>query len=187
MLLLPTTLATLSAAVGAALLPAPGLEDAAGQLPAAALVADIAYLPEVRGSSLLDCPDATDCGQVGQRQGTDPQGQSPDAGDVAGDSGTVAITEPPSSDSAALDADSGFGPAADADRLDGMRGGDGSTASAIVMNGTVADNRATNVVTGTNMITEGSFANASGVPMVVQNTGANVLIQNATVINLQLR
>ena len=80
-----------------------------------------------------------------------------------------------------------FGPAADPDSLDGMRGGDGNGGSSIIMNGTVADNRATNVITGTNMITEGSFANASGVPMVVQNTGANVLIQNATVINLQLR
>lgn len=83
-------------------------------------------------------------------------------------------------------ADSVFGQAADADSLDGMRGGDG-TSSSIVMNGNVADNRATNVVTGANTITDGAFANASGVPMVVQNTGANVLIQNATVINLQMR
>lgn len=81
---------------------------------------------------------------------------------------------------------SAFGPAADTDSLDGLRGGDGTTSS-IVMNGNVADNRATNVVTGANTITDGAFANASGVPMVVQNTGANVLIQNATVINLQLR
>lgn len=81
---------------------------------------------------------------------------------------------------------SDFGEAADADSLDDMRGGDG-TSSSIVMNGNVADNRATNVVTGANTITDGAFANASGVPMVVQNTGANVLIQNATVINLQMR
>lgn len=91
----------------------------------------------------------------------------------------VAHDEPPPSDGA-------FGLAADADSLDGMRGGDGASSS-IVMNGNVADNRATNVVTGANTITDGAFANASGVPMVVQNTGANVLIQNATVINLQLR
>lgn len=87
----------------------------------------------------------------------------------------------------ATDSDSGFGPAVDTASLDRLRGGDGDSASTIVMNGNVADNRATNVVTGANTITAGAFANASGVPMVVQNTGANVLIQNATVINLQLR
>ena len=83
-------------------------------------------------------------------------------------------------------AESALGQPANADSLDGMRGGDG-TSSSIVMNGNVADNRATNVVTGANTITDGAFANASGVPMVVQNSGANVLIQNATVINLQMR
>lgn len=84
------------------------------------------------------------------------------------------------------EADSPMGPAAGTDQLDEMRGGDGTTSS-IVMNGTVTDNRANNVVTGANTITAGAFANASGVPMVVQNTGANVLIQNATVINLRLQ
>ena len=52
--------------------------------------------------------------------------------------------------------------------------------------GTVQNNSATNVVTGSNAITS-SFAGASGVPMVIQNTGNNVLIQNATVINVQLQ
>jgi hypothetical protein len=37
------------------------------------------------------------------------------------------------------------------------------------------------------VIQGGSFANMSGIPIVVQNSGANVLIQNATVINLQLK
>jgi hypothetical protein len=174
MLLLPTTLSTLSVALGAALLPVPGLEDAAGQLPAAALVADIAYVQEVR---------AEDAGEH-----LDPG--LPYLSDViAGEdeNAQFAAIEPPPSDTGAMADDNGFGPAADPASLDQMRGGDGSSSSSIVMNGTVADNRATNVVTGTNMITEGSFANASGVPMVVQNTGANVLIQNATVINLQLR
>jgi hypothetical protein len=38
-----------------------------------------------------------------------------------------------------------------------------------------------------NVISGGSFANSSGLPVVIQNSGANVLIQNATVINLQLQ
>jgi hypothetical protein len=51
----------------------------------------------------------------------------------------------------------------------------------------VANNSATNVVTGSNVIDAGSFANMSGIPVVIQNSGANVLIQNATIINLQFK
>lgn len=84
-------------------------------------------------------------------------------------------------------APAGFGSAADGAELAGMRGGDESVANTIHLNGNVNANSATNVVTGSNTIAGGAFANASGVPMVIQNSGANVLIQNATVINLQLR
>ena len=80
-----------------------------------------------------------------------------------------------------------FGVAARAARLDETRGGDGAIASDTRLSGTVTGNSATHVATGANIIQSGSFANASGVPIVIQNTGANVLIQNATVINLQLR
>ena len=55
------------------------------------------------------------------------------------------------------------------------------------LGGAVSDNTATNIVTGTNSITAGAFANVSGIPIVIQNSGANVLIQNATIINLQLQ
>ena len=80
-----------------------------------------------------------------------------------------------------------FGAAAEAARLEETRGGDGGIASDTRLTGTVTANTATNVATGSNIIQSGSFANASGVPIVIQNTGANVLIQNATVINLQLK
>jgi hypothetical protein len=55
------------------------------------------------------------------------------------------------------------------------------------LKGVVADNRAINVTTGNNLITEGALANTSGLPMVVQNTGNNVLIQNATIVNVQVK
>jgi hypothetical protein len=55
------------------------------------------------------------------------------------------------------------------------------------LNGDVANNSAFNVQTGSNTIDSGSFANMSGIPVVIQNSGANVLIQNATVINLQFQ
>lgn len=55
------------------------------------------------------------------------------------------------------------------------------------VHGAVASNTASNVATGSNSISAGSFANAVGLPVVIQNSGANVLIQNSTIINLQLR
>jgi len=48
------------------------------------------------------------------------------------------------------------------------------------------NNSARNVTTGDNNISAGSFANMSGLPTVIQNSGANVLIQNATILNLQM-
>ena len=70
--------------------------------------------------------------------------------------------------------------------LDEQRGGDDTEIhNNININGDVTDNTATNVVTGANNIQNGSFDNASGVLSVVQNTGANVLIQSATIVNVQ--
>lgn len=70
--------------------------------------------------------------------------------------------------------------------LDEQRGGDETEIhNNIRVTGEVTDNTATNVVTGANNIQGGSFDNASGVLSVVQNTGANVLIQSATIVNVQ--
>ncbi|MEJ2766385.1 carbon storage regulator [Photobacterium sp. MCCC 1A19761] len=55
------------------------------------------------------------------------------------------------------------------------------------MYGDVAGNGAYNNVTGDNIIAEGTFSDTSGIISVVQNTGNNVLIQNATVVNLTLK
>ncbi|KLV10417.1 MULTISPECIES: hypothetical protein [Photobacterium] len=55
------------------------------------------------------------------------------------------------------------------------------------MNGDVAGNAAYNNTTGDNLIDAGSLSNSSGVFNIVQNTGNNVLIQNATVVNLTLK
>ena len=66
------------------------------------------------------------------------------------------------------------------------RGGD-LTLTNTTLSGVTAENSASQVVTGTNAIGGGSFANLSGIPVVIQNTGANVLIQNAVTLNLQLK
>jgi hypothetical protein len=55
------------------------------------------------------------------------------------------------------------------------------------LKGIVSDNQASNLTTGTNVISEGAFAGSSGLPTVIQNSGNNVLIQNATIVNVQLK
>ena len=55
------------------------------------------------------------------------------------------------------------------------------------LSGTVGGNTAINVNTGANVIQASSVVNASGIPIVIQNSGANVLIQNATILNLDVR
>lgn len=80
----------------------------------------------------------------------------------------------------------GHGAPVDRTGLARLSGKADATPSA-ALDGVVGTNAATNVSTGSNLITNGAFSNMSGLPVVIQNSGANVLIQNATVINLQLR
>ena len=83
----------------------------------------------------------------------------------------------------------GWGKTADIASLGELRGGADTvfTEASATLSGTVGSNVANNVTTGFNVIDNGSFSGASGLPVVIQNSGANVLIQNATVINLQLQ
>jgi hypothetical protein len=110
---------------------------------------------------------------------------SPDAAppDVASEN----RPESPSAPNApgALNESNDIGIALSATALDDLRGGSGLVLNDMQLNGTVADTRARQVITGNNTISEGSFANASGLPTVIQNSGANVLIQNATIVNVQ--
>ena len=72
------------------------------------------------------------------------------------------------------------------DQLEHERGRADTVVNDTKLNGDVANNSAVNVNTGSNTIDAGSFANMSGIPVVIQNSGANVLIQNATILNLQM-
>ncbi len=69
--------------------------------------------------------------------------------------------------------------------LEGMRGG-AAVHNDMDLNGVTSGNSAFQVQTGNNSIDAGSFANMAGLPVVIQNSGANVLIQNATIVNLQM-
>lgn len=84
-------------------------------------------------------------------------------------------------------ADTRFGVAVRSDQLDAQRGGTDTVNNQMQLDASVHDNVANHVVTGANSIDSGSFANMAGIPMVIQNSGANVLIQNATIINLQFK
>jgi len=80
------------------------------------------------------------------------------------------------------------GAAIGGDMLQAFRGGSELVSLDInESNGTVRDNFASNLTTGNNVITEGSLAGASGFATVIQNSGNNVLIQNSTIVNLQVQ
>lgn len=79
----------------------------------------------------------------------------------------------------------GIGQPIDAGRLDGLRGGDGSTSNHVDVDGEVSGNSADNITSGMNLVDGGSFGNAAGVSTVIQNSGSNVLIQNAMIVNVQ--
>ena len=70
--------------------------------------------------------------------------------------------------------------------LAGQRGG-AAVFNDQQLNATLGSNVAANLGTGTNTLTEGAFGGTSGFPTVIQNTGNNVIIQNSTILNLQLR
>mgnify|MGYP001157860469 FL=1 len=70
--------------------------------------------------------------------------------------------------------------------LDSQRGGQDLHISEMDLKGVVGENVATNLTTGGNFIGEGAFGNAAGIPLVVQNSGNNVLIQNAVIVNVKV-
>ncbi|AQV96229.1 hypothetical protein BJN34_20345 [Cupriavidus necator] len=72
-------------------------------------------------------------------------------------------------------------------KLDDIRGGAEVTVNDMRLHGTVADNAAVNTLSGSNHISDGAFANAAGIPTAIQNSGSNVLIQNATIVNVQFK
>ena len=79
----------------------------------------------------------------------------------------------------------GIGATVNADRLSGLRGGENSVDNRILVDGRVSDNVAEKIVSGANAIGGGAFGNATGINTVIQNTGSNVLIQNAMIVNVQ--
>ena len=69
--------------------------------------------------------------------------------------------------------------------LERLRGGT-HVQNDMLLTGTTTGNSAQQVVTGSNSISSGAFSNMSGLPVVIQNSGANVLIQNAVLLHVQM-
>ena len=97
-------------------------------------------------------------------------------------------------DTAGEDSQFGSEQAITAEQLDQSRGGAETTNNTITtitntndVNGLVDRNSATNVVSGDNSIDGGAFTGMTGFPMVIQNSGSNVLIQNSTIITLEVK
>lgn len=99
-------------------------------------------------------------------------------------SGEPGKTVAAAADTAASPAPRGFGAALASEALDRFRGGSEVQLSDIRVKGTLYDASASDLQTGSNMITSGAFSNTVGFPMTIQNSGNNVLIQNATTINV---
>jgi hypothetical protein len=75
------------------------------------------------------------------------------------------------------------------DELDNERGKGGVdylTLNNMNLKAELSGNEANNTVTGYNAIDSGAFANAAGINSVIQNTGNNVLIQDATIVNVTI-
>lgn len=79
------------------------------------------------------------------------------------------------------------GKAISSEVLADLRGGAETVINEHTLDGVVRDNQAYNLTTGGNLISDGAFAGSSGLATVIQNSGNNVLIQNSTIVNVQLK
>lgn len=68
-----------------------------------------------------------------------------------------------------------------------QRGGADTHLSDIRAVGSVSEVQAYDLSTGHNTVTEGALAGTSGIPMLIQNSGNGVLIQNAVIVNVEVR
>lgn len=73
-----------------------------------------------------------------------------------------------------------------ADLLEDLRGGSDTVHNDMTLAGATTGNTAIQVATGSNAIGSGAFSGMSGLPVVIQNSGANVLIQNAVILHLEM-
>ena len=83
--------------------------------------------------------------------------------------------------------DNAFDAAVPDDLLEGQRGKALIPTNTNNLDGALYENTASDLVTGYNMVSDGSLINNAGFNTVIQNSGNNVLIQNAVILNIQMQ
>jgi len=71
--------------------------------------------------------------------------------------------------------------------LAAQRGGQAITVNVNDLDGKLHDNSAINTISGNNYISQDAFSHSSGLPVAIQNSGNNVLIQNSFILNLEMK
>ncbi len=99
----------------------------------------------------------------------------------------AAIAEQPARANAGGSNVGGLGPAVTPEKLATQRGAQGVVVNAMDVNAKVQDTRATDTVSGNNFVGGGAFSHASGLPVAIQNSGNNVVIQNAFILNVEMK
>lgn len=158
----------------------PDAVSASAAATAAATLANTATRPKTATTAVTD---------TGPSASPSPGATASHDSGQSGSAPPIATTPPPVPSAPTVqtaDAANPLGQAVSSTQLDTYRGGS-QTFNDMQVNGTLSDTRALGVQTGSNAIADGSFANASGLPTVIQNTGNNVLIQNATIVNVQFK
>jgi hypothetical protein len=93
---------------------------------------------------------------------------------------------PPASNPQAASVD-GFGQAISTSSLSHYSGGSSLVQANANLTGNLTGDSASQVTGGPNSINGDSFAGASGLSAVIQNSGSNVLIQNGVAINVAMK
>ena len=68
-----------------------------------------------------------------------------------------------------------------------QRGGQDQFLNDMKLNAQLYNNKAVSNMTGGNFVTQDAFAGTKGFATVIQNSGNNVIIQNATILNLRMQ
>jgi hypothetical protein len=71
--------------------------------------------------------------------------------------------------------------------LESSRGRQETRITAMEVDARLHDNRAVDTISGGNIISDNAFSSSSGLPVAIQNSGNNVIIQNAFILNLELK
>jgi hypothetical protein len=71
--------------------------------------------------------------------------------------------------------------------LAAQRGGQAVTINKNELDAKLHDNKAINTISGSNYITQDAFSHSTGLPVAIQNSGNNVLIQNSLILNLEVK